>query len=146
MQEVEPGIDSATNGADEDSVLDKENDQNDEHESEEIVDETVNAPIPRRRTRSQGKTGTFIIPDAVSPSDDLEDEQTTSKGSISRIKARFKCFHSLSIREQSPKSLRTQKSCGCKQQGIGLIQSKTNPQAETRETTTLREPRPLEGP
>jgi hypothetical protein len=71
-EEVEPDIDSATNGADEGSVLDKENDQDDEHESEEIVDETVNAPTPRRRTRSQGRTRRFIIPDAASPSDDLE--------------------------------------------------------------------------
>ncbi len=37
-EEVEPDIDSATNGADEDFVLDKENDQDYKHESEEIMD------------------------------------------------------------------------------------------------------------
>jgi hypothetical protein len=43
-EEVEKGVDSATNGADDDSVLDKENNQDDVHESEEIAGETVNAP------------------------------------------------------------------------------------------------------
>ncbi len=44
-EEVEQDIDSATNGADEDSVLDRGIDKDDEHESEgnqEIVDEIVN--------------------------------------------------------------------------------------------------------
>jgi hypothetical protein len=68
-------------------VFDQENDQEDEDESEEIVDETVNVSTPRGRTRSRGKTKTFIIPGAASPSDD---EPLTSKGSISRIKARPK--------------------------------------------------------
>jgi hypothetical protein len=66
-EEVEQNIDSATNGADVNSVLDKENDQEDAHKSEYIVDETENEPTPRRRTRSQGKTRTFIIPDTASP-------------------------------------------------------------------------------
>ncbi len=89
-EEVEQDIDSATNGADDDSVLDRENDQDDEHESEETVDETVDEPSPRRRTRSQGKTRTFVIPDSASPSDDLEDEPSASKGCISSIKERPK--------------------------------------------------------
>jgi hypothetical protein len=86
-EEVEHDIDPPT-VADDDMMLNKENKIDDDQESEEIADETVNAPTPKRRTRSQGKK-TFIIPDAASPSD-LEDEPTPSKRRISRIKARSK--------------------------------------------------------
>jgi hypothetical protein len=97
-----------TNGADEDSMLDRENGQDDEHESEEAVDETVNVLTPRRRTRRQGKNRVFIIPDAVTPSDDLEDESPTSKGRISRIKKRPKYLRS--IQDQFPKSPQQRKA------------------------------------
>ncbi len=69
-EEIERDIDSATNMAHDDFLAGQGNDQDDEHESEEIVDEIVNAPTPRRRTRSHGKTRTFIIPDAASPAGD----------------------------------------------------------------------------
>jgi hypothetical protein len=51
---------------------------------------------------------TFIIPDAASPSDDLEDEPPTSKGRISCIKVRPKYLRS--IRDQFPKSPRPRKA------------------------------------
>jgi hypothetical protein len=107
--EVEQDIDSTTNGADDASVLDRENNQDGEHESEEIVDATVNEPTPRQRTRSQSKTRTFITPDAASrPSDDLEDEPSTCKDSISCIKARPKYLRS--IQQLFPKSPRPRKA------------------------------------
>jgi hypothetical protein len=91
-EEVEHDIDSPT-VADDDVMLNKENEIDDDQESEEIADETVNEPTSQRRTRSQGKK-TFIIPDAASPSDS-EDEPTPSKRRISRIKARSKYLRSI---------------------------------------------------
>jgi hypothetical protein len=120
-----PAIDSASNGADGDAVLDKENDLDDEHESEEIVHETVNVPTSRRRNRSKGKTRTFIIPDAASSSDDSEDEPPTSKGSISSIKARPKYPSLNSIQQLSPKSPRQRKAKNAAAaRGRGLALSK----------------------
>jgi hypothetical protein len=52
------------NADDDDSVLDRGNYRNGEHESEEIVDETMNEPTPRRQTQSQDKTKPFNIPKA----------------------------------------------------------------------------------
>jgi hypothetical protein len=62
-EEVEHDIDSPP-VADGDVMLNKENEVDDAQESEEVADETVNEPTPKRRIRSQGKK-TFIIPDAV---------------------------------------------------------------------------------
>ncbi len=104
-EDVDHTIDSPT-GADDDVMLDKENKIDDDQESEEIADETVNAPTPKRRTRIQGKK-TLIIPEAASPSD-LEDEPTPSKHSISRTKARSKYLSS--IQELFPKSPRQRKA------------------------------------
>jgi hypothetical protein len=104
-EEVEHDIDSPT-VADDDVMLNKENEMDDDQESEEIADETVNVPTPKRRTRSQGKK-TFIIPEAASPSDS-EDEPTPSKRRISRIKARPKYLHS--IQDLFPKFPRLRKA------------------------------------
>jgi hypothetical protein len=60
-KEVEHNIDNPT--AADYVMLDKESERDDDQESEEIVDETVNAPTPKRQTKSQGKK-TFIIPEA----------------------------------------------------------------------------------
>ena len=59
-EEVEHDIDSPT-AADDDVMLNKENEIDDDQKSEEMADETVNVPTPKRRTRSQGKKS-FIIP------------------------------------------------------------------------------------
>ncbi len=98
-EEVEHNIDSPTE-ADDDVTLDKENKIDHDQESEEIVDKTVNAPTPKRRTRSQRKKP-FIIPEAASPSDS-EDEPTTSKRRISRTKARSKYLRSIQASGSSP--------------------------------------------
>ena len=79
--------------ADDDVMLNKENKIYDDQESEEIADETVNEPTPKRRTRSQGKK-TFTIPAAASPSDS-EDEPTPPKRCIRRIKAQPKFLRSI---------------------------------------------------
>ncbi len=104
-KEVEHTIDSLT-GVDDDVTIDKENEIVDDHESEGIVDETVNAPTPKRRTRSQGKK-IFIIPEAASPSDS-EEAPTPSKRRISRTMARSKYLRS--IQELFPKSPRPRKA------------------------------------
>jgi hypothetical protein len=104
-EEVEHDIDPPT-VADNDMMLDKENEIDDDQDSEEIADETVNEPTPKRRTRSQGKR-TFIIPDSASPSD-LEDEPTPSKHRISRLKARSKYLRS--IQDHFTKSPRQRKA------------------------------------
>ncbi len=67
----------------------KQNDQG----SEATTNETVKAPTPRRKTRSQGKKA-FNIPAAASPSDS-EDEPTPPKRCIGRIKAHPKYLRSL---------------------------------------------------
>jgi hypothetical protein len=119
-KEVEHTIDSPSD----DVTLDKENEIDDDHDSEEIVDETVNAPTPKRRTGRKA----FIIPEAASPLD-LEDEPTPFKRSISRIKARSKYLSS--IQELFPKAPRPRKAKKSAQ-GIGLIQAKPSPQAGIR--------------
>jgi hypothetical protein len=53
-EEVEHNI-ASPKVADDDLMLDKENEIDDDQELEEIADETVNEPTPKRRTRSQGK-------------------------------------------------------------------------------------------
>ncbi len=106
-EEVEHNIDSPT-AADDDVVLDKESEIDDDQESEEIEDETVNARTPKRRNRSQGKK-TFIIPKAASPSDS-EDESTPSKRRISHTKACSKYPSLRSIQELFPKSPRPRKA------------------------------------
>jgi hypothetical protein len=60
-EEVEQDIDSPTNWAG-DSVLHRENDQDDEHESEEIAEETVNDTTPRRRTQEHLTFQTQQVP------------------------------------------------------------------------------------
>ncbi len=106
-EEVEHDTDFPT-VADDDVMLNKENERDDDQESEEVADETVNEPTPKRRTRSQGKK-TFIIPEATSPSDsDSEDEPTPSKRRISRIKARSKYLRS--IQDHFPPSPRPRKA------------------------------------
>ncbi len=86
-EEVEHDINSSTD-ADDDKMLNKES----EIDDEETTDETVNEPTPKRRTRSQGKK-TFIIPEAASHSDS-EDGPTPSKRRIVSIKARPKYLRS----------------------------------------------------
>jgi hypothetical protein len=100
-EEVAHDIDFPT-VADEDVMLNQENKLDDDQESEEIADETVNVPTSKRRIRSQGKKA-FIIPEAASPAES-EDEPTPSKRCISRIKARPKYL--CSIQDLFPKSTR----------------------------------------
>ncbi len=90
-EKVEQDIHSGTNGADDDSVLDRGINKDDEHESGEIVDETV--------TRSKGKTKTINTSDAAIPS---EDETSPSKFRISCIKASSKYPHSFQQFSPSP--------------------------------------------
>ncbi len=90
-EEVEQDIDAVTDGADDDSVLDRETKKDHAHKLE-IVDETGKEPTPSQ-SQSQGKTKTFNIPDAAIPSDDSEDETSPSKCSISciRVCSKYLC-------------------------------------------------------
>jgi hypothetical protein len=56
-------------------MCDREDDKDAEQEPEEIRDETVRRSLPKRFTKSQGKTTTFSYPGPILPSNDLEDEK-----------------------------------------------------------------------
>jgi hypothetical protein len=87
--------------ADKNSMCDKDAEQ----EPEEIGDETVLRFLPKGFTKSQGKTTPFSYPGPILPSDDSEDESSTPRRSISRIKARSKYL--CRIQEFWPKFPRT---------------------------------------
>ncbi len=91
--------------ADKDSMCDREDDKDAEQEPEVIGDETVLRSLPKRFTKSQGKTTTFLYPGPIMPSDDSEDEISTPRARIRRIKARSKYLRS--IQQFWPKFLRT---------------------------------------
>ncbi len=76
--------------ADKKSMCDREDDKDAEQEREEIGEETVQRSLPKGFTKSLGKTTTLSYPGPILPSDDLEDESSTPRHSISRIKARSK--------------------------------------------------------
>jgi hypothetical protein len=71
-------------------MCDREDDKDAEQEPEEIGDETVQRSLPKGFTKNHGKTTTFSYPGLILPSDDQEDERSTPKHSISRVKARSK--------------------------------------------------------
>jgi hypothetical protein len=71
-------------------MCDRKDDKDAEQEPEEIGDETVRRSLPMGFTKSQGKTTTFSYPGPILPSDDSEDESSTLRRRISRIKARSK--------------------------------------------------------
>jgi hypothetical protein len=88
------------------------------------VDETGNAPTHRRRTRSQGKTRTFIIPNTASPSED----DAPTKGSISRIKARPTYLRSIQqLFPKSPQPRNAKKAAAAR--GRGSAQSNADKSA-----------------
>ncbi len=55
-------------------------------EEPEDIDETVQRSLPKRFTKIQGNTTTFSYPGLILPPDDSEDEISTLRCSISRIK------------------------------------------------------------
>ncbi len=76
--------------ADKNSMCDTEDDKDAEQEPEEIGEKTVRRSLPKGFSKSQGKTTTFSYLGPILPSDDSEDESSTPRRSISRIKARSK--------------------------------------------------------
>jgi hypothetical protein len=74
-------------------------------EPEEIGEETVRRSVSKGFTKSQGKTTTFSCPGPILPSDDSEDESSTPRRRISRIKARSKYLRG--IQQFWPKYSRT---------------------------------------
>jgi hypothetical protein len=68
-------------------MCDREDDKDAEQEPEEIGEETVRRSLPKGFIKSQGKSMTFSSPKPILPSDDLEDESSTPRRRISRIKA-----------------------------------------------------------
>ncbi len=76
--------------ADKNSMCDREDNKDAEHEPEKIGEETVRRSLPKGFTKSQGKATTFSYPGRTLPSDDSEDESSTLRRHISRIKARSK--------------------------------------------------------
>ena len=71
-------------------MCDREDDKDAEQEPEEIGEETVRRSVSKGFTKSRGKTTTFSYPGPILPSDDSEDESSTPRRRISRIKARSK--------------------------------------------------------
>jgi hypothetical protein len=76
--------------ADKDLMCDREVDKDAEQEPEEIGEETVRRSVSKGFTKSRGKTTTFSYPEPILPSDDSEDESSTTRRLISRIKASSK--------------------------------------------------------
>jgi hypothetical protein len=76
--------------ADKNLMCDREDNKDAEQEPEEIGDETVRKSLRKGFTKSQGKTTTFSYPGPILPSDDSEDESSTPRPRISRIKASSK--------------------------------------------------------
>ncbi len=68
-------------------MCDREDDKDAEQEPEEIGGETVQRSVSKGFTKSQGKTTTFSYPGPILPSNDSEDESSTPRCRISRIKA-----------------------------------------------------------
>ncbi len=71
-------------------MCDREDDKDAEQEPEEIGEETVRRSVSKGFIKSQGKTTTFSYPGPILPPDDSEDESSTLRRSISRIKASSK--------------------------------------------------------
>jgi hypothetical protein len=144
-EEVEHDINSPR-VEDDDEVLSKESEIDDDQQSEETTDETVKQPTPRRKTRSQGKKA-FNIPPAASPSDS-EDEPTPPKRRIRRIKALPKYLSIPTNYSHLPRVRARRKSLRPGKAGNRLKpadQVRRLRSAAAAQTTTLREPRPLEG-
>ena len=76
-------------------MCDREDDKNAEQEPEEIREETVRRSVSKGSTKSRGKTTTFSYPGPILTSDDLEDESSTPRRRISRIKAVPKCLRGI---------------------------------------------------
>jgi hypothetical protein len=76
--------------ADQNSMCDREDNKDAEQEPEKIGEETVRRSLPKSFTKSQCKTTTFSYPGPILPSDDSEDERSTPRRRISRIRARSK--------------------------------------------------------
>ncbi len=87
-------------------MCDREDDKDVEQEPEEIGEETVRRSMSKRFTKSRGKTTTLSYPGPILTSDDLEDESSTPRRSISRIMASPKCLSS--IQQFWPEFHRTQ--------------------------------------
>ncbi len=81
--------------ADKNSMCDREDDKDAEQEPEKIKDETVRRSLPKGFTKSQGKNTTLLYPGPILPSDDSEDENSTPRHRISRIKASSKYLHDI---------------------------------------------------
>jgi hypothetical protein len=77
-----------------------------EQEPEEIGEETVRRSSLKGFTKSRGKTTTLSYPGPILTSDNSEDESSTPRHSISRIKAVPKCL--CSIQQFWPEFPRTQ--------------------------------------
>jgi hypothetical protein len=92
--------------ADKNSMCDREDGKDAEQEPEEIGEETVRRSLPKGFTKSQGKTTTFSYPGRILPSDDPEDESSTPRRRISRMKASSKYLRG--IQQFWPMSPRTQ--------------------------------------
>jgi hypothetical protein len=58
------------NSADDDFMLNRVADNDNEQESGDILDEAFSASLPRYCTRSQSKTKIFNVPEAAMPLDD----------------------------------------------------------------------------
>jgi hypothetical protein len=68
-------------------MCDREDDKDAEQEPEEIGEETVRRSVSKGFTKCRGKTMTFSYPGPILTSDDSEDESSTPRRRISRIKA-----------------------------------------------------------
>jgi len=99
--------------ADKDSMCDREDDKDAEQEPEEIGEETVRRSLPKGFTKSQGKTTIFsyLGPNRpILPSDDSdsENERSTLRRRISRIKAVSKCLRCIQQLSSWPEFPRAQ--------------------------------------
>jgi hypothetical protein len=76
--------------ADKNSMCDREDAKDAEQEPKEIGDEIMRKSLPKGFTKSRGKTTKLSYPGPILLSDDWEDERSTPRRRISRIKARSK--------------------------------------------------------
>ncbi len=145
-EEIEHDIDSPR-VEDDDEMLSKESKIDDDQQSEETADETVNQPTPRRKTRARArKPSTFHlqpVPQIRRMNQHLPSVAFVASRHFPRIFAvPMNSFHLPRVRARQ-RSLQLERA-GDRLKPADQVHRRRS--AAAAQTTTLREPGPLEGP